>query len=230
MMDLFLLLLGILAIVIAGLNLRSLGNSLIFSVSVMGKHANIRRMGLNSLIYWLGTVLVVSPAMVLCWQSSAALLSLGGFGYRLAAYGVSTLMVAWGLFNLYVYKVGPRRDSEGRLRNKIVNLSRSTGTLSQDLIFGIMSGISILISELGIFIGGIWLVQTAGGFGFFELSLVIVAASSSIWVIYMALLYGFNLGMIERFRKSHGPKVSFLVGFLGIFGSWLILAKSMGLI
>lgn len=230
MIDLFLLFFGISAIVLAGLNLRSLGNSLIFSVSVLGKHADIRRMGLNSLIFWLGTTLVVAPALVVCWEISSKLVSLGGLEFRLAAYSVSTLLIIWGLFNLYVYKVGPRRDSEGRLRRKIINLSRSTGTITQDFIFGVFNGFSVIASEFGIFVGGIWLIQIAGGFGFAELGVVILAATSAIWVIYLSLLYGANLSVAERFRKSHGAKVSFVIGFLGVFGSWLVLAKSMGLI
>lgn len=230
MVNTFLLAFGVLAIVLAGLNLRSLGNSLIFSVSVMGKHADMRRMGLNSLIFWLGTTLIVGPALVLCWEVSSALLGLGGVGYRLAAYSVSTLLIVWGLFNLYVYKVGPRRDSEGRLRRKIINLSRSTGTVTRDFIFGIFNGFSVIASEFGIFVGGIWLIQTAGGFGFAELGVVILAATSAIWAIYLSLIYGANLSVAERFRKAHGAKVSFVIGFLGVFGSWLVLAKSMGLI
>ncbi|HRV76190.1 MAG: hypothetical protein H6799_00995 [Candidatus Nomurabacteria bacterium] len=230
MTDLFLLVLGVLAVVLAGVNLRSLGNSLIFSVSVLGKHADMRRMGINSLVFWLGTTLIVGPALVLCWQVSSALVSLGGLSYRLSAYSVSTLLIVWGLFNLYVYKVGPRRDSEGRLRSKIINLSRNTGTITQDFIFGMFNGFSVIASELGIFIGGIWLIQTAGGFGFAELGVVILAATSAIWAIYMSLLYGANLSVAERFRKAHGAKVSFVIGFLGVFGSWLVLAKSMGLI
>ncbi len=230
MMDLFLLVLGVLAVVLAGLNLRSLGNSLIFSVSVMGKHADMRRMALNCLVFWFGTTLVVGPALILCWQLLAALGDLGGVGFRLSAYSVSTLLIIWGLFNLYVYKVGPRRDSEGRLRRKIINLSRSTGTVSKDSLFGIFNGFSVLASEFGIFVGGIWLIQTAGGFGLVELGVTILAATSAIWAIYLSLLYGANLSVAERFRKAHGAKVSFIVGFLGVFGSWLVLAKSMGLI
>lgn len=230
MTDTFLLYFGITAIVLAGLNLRSLGNSLIFSVSVMGKHADMRRMGLNALVFWLGTTFVVGPALILCWQASSLLLGLGGVELRLAAYSISTLLLVWGLFNLYVYKVGPRRDSEGRLRRKIINLSRSTGTITRDFVFGIFNGFSVLASEFGIFVGGIWLVQIAGGFGFAELAVVILAATSAIWAIYLSLIYGANLSVAERFRKSHGAKVSYVVGFLGVFGSWLVLAKSMGLI
>lgn len=230
MTDSFLLYFGVLAILIAGVNLRSLGNSLMFSVSVMGKHADMRKMAVNALVFWLGTLLVVGPAMIACWQVSSLLLGLGGVGLRLAAYGVSTLLIIWGLFNLYVYKVGPRRDSEGRLRNKIINLSRSTGTITQDFVFGVFNGVSIIASEFGIFVGGIWLIQISGGFGFAELGIVILAATSAIWVIYLSLIYGANLSVAERFRKAHGAKVSFVVGILGVFGSWLVLAKSMGLI
>ena len=230
MTDLFLLIFGVLAVVLAGLNLRSLGNSLIFSVSVMGRHADMRRMALNSLAFWLGTTVIVGPAIVLAWQTSAALVSLGGIEYRLAAYSISTLLIIWGLFNLYVYKVGPRRDSEGRLRRKIINLSRATNTIPQDFVFGVFNGFSVVASEFGIFVGGIWLIQTAGGFGFAELGVTVLAATSAIWAIYMSLLYGANLSVAERFRKNHGAKVSFVVGFLGVFGSWLVLAKSMGLI
>lgn len=230
MTDAFLLYFGIAAIVLAGLNLRSLGNSLIFSVSVMGKHADMRRMGLNSLVFWLGTTLIVGPALILCWGISSLLLGLGGLELRLAAYGISTLLLVWGLFNLYVYKVGPRRDSEGRLRRKIINLSRSTGTVTRDFMFGVFNGFSVLASEFGIFVGGIWLIQIAGSFGFAELGVIILAATSAIWAIYLSLVYGANLSVAERFRKAHGAKVSFVIGFLGVFGSWLVLAKSMGLI
>lgn len=221
---------GIAAIVAAGLNLRSLGNSLMFSVSVMGKHADMRKMAVNSLIFWLGTLLVVGPTLLIGWEVSSYLLGLGGVGLRLAAYGVSTLLMVWGLFNLYVYKVGPRRDSEGRLRRKIINLSRSTGTIFQDFVFGVFNGVSVMVSEFGIFIGGIWLIQISGGFGFAELGVVVLAATSAIWAIYLSLIYGANLSVAERFRKAHGAKISFVVGILGVFGSWLVLAKSMGLI
>jgi hypothetical protein len=230
MLSFILSVIGVLSVVLAGLNLRSLGNGVIFSVSVMGRHADMRKMGVNALIYWIGTSLVVAPAIFLCWSASSALLELSGVSLRLAAYGVSTLFMVWGLFNLYVYKVGPRRDSEGRLRRRIVNLSRSAGRIRTDFLFGIFSGVSIVLSELGIFIGGIWLIQVSGGFGFAELSIVILAATSAIWAIFASLLYGANLSVVERFRKKHGPKVSFVCGVFGVFGSWLILAKSMGLI
>lgn len=230
MAGVFLLYLGIFSIILAGLNLRSLGNSLIFSVSVLGKHADMRRMGLNAFVFWLGTVAVVGPAIAICWQLSSWLLDFGGLELRLAAYSVSTMLMIWGLFNFYVYKVGPRRDSEGRLRRKIINLSRSTGTITRDLVFGVFNGLSVITAEFGIFVGGIWLIQIAGGFGFAELGVVILAATSAIWAIYLSLLYGANLSVAERFRKAHGAKVSFVIGFLGVFGSWLVLAKSMGLI
>jgi hypothetical protein len=229
MTDLGLIIIGVLGVILAGLNLRALGNGVIFSVSVMGRHADIRRLGLNSLIYWLGTCLVVVPVILLCWQLSYELLSLGGLELRLASYFVSTIFLIWGLFNLYVYKVGPRRDSEGRLRKKIVSLSRSSGTLVNDLIFGFLNGLSVITSELGIFLGSIWLIQSVGGFGYLELILVIIAANSAIWAIFLSVLYGHNLSVVERFRKAHGAKVSFACGVLGVMGSWLILARSIAL-
>lgn len=230
MIESFLLYFGVVIVLAASVNLRSLGNSLMFSVSVMGRHADMRKMAINCLVFWLGTLLVVAPAIGVCWQTSSWLLGLGGVGLRLAAYGVSTLLIVWGLFNLYVYKVGPRRDSEGRLRGKIINLSRSTGTIKKDFVFGIYNGLSVIAAEFGIFVGGIWLIQISGGFGFAELGIVTLAATSAIWAIYLSLIYGANLSVAERFRKAHGAKVSFVVGLLGVLGSWLVLAKSMGLI
>ena len=119
-----LLILGVLLVFLAGLNLRSMGNALIFSVSVMGRHADMRRMLLNSIVFWLGTSLVVGPVLYVGWELSSAFAGLNGFELRLASYVFSTILLAWGLFNLYVYKVGPRRDSEGKLRRKIVKFSR----------------------------------------------------------------------------------------------------------
>ena len=166
MRDLIFLIGGALCMVLAGLNLRSLGNSLVFSVSVLGKHANMRRLGINALVYWLGTIAVVGPVVILAWQLVGYLWTLQGGDIRLSAYGISSLFMAWGLFNLYVYKVGPRTDSEGRLRSKMVALSRSAGKSRKDFMFGVFNGISVLLSEAGIIIGGIWLVQAGGGFGF----------------------------------------------------------------
>ena len=146
---------GILAIVLAGLNLRSLGNVLIFSVSVMGHHADMRKLLLNNIIFWIGTSLIVAPVLYFGWELSATLAAFNGVQLRLASYLFSSLFLAWGLFNLYVYKVGPRRDSEGRLRRKIVNLSRSAGRIEQDFVCGVFNGFSVLFSELGLFLGGI---------------------------------------------------------------------------
>jgi hypothetical protein len=230
MTDMVLILIGVIGVILAGLNLRALGNAVIFSVSVMGRHADMRQLGINSLLYWLGTCLVVFPAIIACWQLSYLLLSLGGLELRLASYFVSTVFLIWGLFNLYVYKVGPRRDSEGRLRKKIVTLSRSSGKIVNDLIFGAFNGISVVFSELGIFLGSVWLIQSTGGFGYLELGFVLLAATSAIWIIFLSSLYGFNLSAVERFRKTHGAKVSFACGVLGVLGSWLILAKSIALI
>lgn len=229
-MNILFLLVGSLSIILAGLNLRSLGNSIIFSVSVMGHHADMRKLLINIILFWLGTILVVAPVLYVGWQISSALVSLSGNELRLASYIFSSIFIAWGLFNLYVYKVGPRRDSEGRLRQKMVNLSRSVGGVKEDLTFGVFNGISVIASELGMFLGGIWLIQKGGGLGFMEVGLVTIAATSAIWLIFLCLLYGLNLSNVERFRKKHGPKVSFLCGLIGIFGSWLILANSMGLL
>ncbi len=229
-MNILFLIVGSISIILAGLNLRSLGNSLIFSVSVMGRHADMRKLLINVILFWLGTIVVVAPILYLGWQTSSYLVDLSGSELKMASYVFSSLFMAWGLFNLYVYKVGPRRDAEGRLRQKMVNLSRSVGDAKEDLTFGAFNGLSVIASELGLFLGGIWLIQKGGGFGFMELSLVTLAATSAIWLIFLCLLYGLNLSNVERFRKKHGPKISFLCGLIGIFGSWLILANSMGLL
>jgi len=229
-MNALFLLTGLIAIILAGLNLRSLGNGLIFSVSVMGQHADMRKLLINIILFWVGTIAVVAPVLVIGWQISSALVGLSGVELKLASYVFSSLLMAWGLFNLYVYKVGPRRDAEGRLRQKMVNLSRSLGGVKEDLRFGVFNGLSVIASELGLLLGGIWLIQKGGGFGFMELSIVALAATSAIWLIFLCLMYGLNLSNVERFRKKHGPKVSFFCGLLGIFGSWLVLANSMGLL
>ncbi len=226
----FLLSLGVLMVFLAGLNLRSMGNALIFSVSVMGHHADMRRLLLNNVIFWLGTSVVVAPILYVGWEASSALVGWNGLELRLASYVYSSVLLIWGLFNLYVYKVGPRRDSEGRLRMRIVKLSRLVGKAENDFLFGVFNGLSILVAELGLFLGGIWLMQKGGGFGFFELGVVWLSATVLIWVVFLFLLYGYKLSDLEKFRKKHGAKVSFLCGVLGVFGSWVILANSMGLI
>jgi hypothetical protein len=226
----FLLSLGFLLVFLAGLNLRSMGNALIFSVSVMGRHADLRRLLLNSVVFWLGTSVVVAPVLYVGWEVCSFLMGLNGFELRLAAYVTSSVLLVWGLFNLYVYKVGPRRDSEGRLRVRIVKLSRSVGKFEEDFVFGVFNGLSVLASELGLFLGGIWLMQKGGGFGFLELGVVLLSATILIWVGFLFLSYGYKLSDLEKFRKRHGSKVSFLCGVLGVLGSWVILANSMGLI
>src|SRR5687768_9504482 len=99
---------GILVIILAGINLRALGNGSMFAVSVMGHHANMRRFGLNALIYWMGTALVVVPAMFFFWELAGALLQTSGLELRLGAYAVSTICMASAIFNFYVFRVGPR--------------------------------------------------------------------------------------------------------------------------
>lgn len=229
-MNSFFIIFGSLAVILAGLNLRSLGNSVIFSVSVMGHHSDLRKFLVNIIIFWLGTVVVVLPVLYIGWELSARLIGLNGTELRLASYVFSTLFMVWGLFNLYVYKVGPRRDSEGRLRTKIITLSRSAGHFQKDFVFGLLNGVSVVASEIGLFLGGIWLIQKAGGFGFVELSLVTFAATSAVWWIFLVLLYGLKLSDVEKFRRTHGNKISYVCGLLGVFGSWLILANSMGLL
>lgn len=230
MIELVLSVLGVVCVLLAGINLRAIGNNLIFAVSVMGKHGDMRRLGLNSLIYWLGTLSILGPAIFAMWEFSSYLLSLSGYELRFAAYLVSTVFLIWAIFNFYVYKVGPRRDSEGRLRSRIVSLSRSSGKLGNDVIFGILNGVSILASEFGILLGGIWLIQSAGGFGYAELAVVVAGSTLAIWAIFGALLYGLNLSAIERFRKAHGSKVSFICGVCGVLGSWLIIATTLGVL
>lgn len=229
-MDGFLLGLGVCLVFLAGLNLRSMGNALIFSVSVMGKHADLRKLLLNSVIFWAGTMVVVAPVLYVGWEISFVLTGLSDSLVKAISYIVSSVLILWGLFNLYVYKVGPRRDSEGSLRRRIVSLSRSAGSVEKDFVFGVFNGLSILASELGLFLGGMWLMQRGGGFGFFELGIVLLSATILIWVVFLLLMYGYNLSDLEKFRKKHGSKVSFLCGLIGIFGSWVILANSMGLI
>ncbi len=229
-MNSFFLIAGSITVILAGLNLRSLGNSVIFSVGVMGHHSDLRKLLANTIVFWVGTTLVVFPVLWIGWEISSAFLGMSGLSLRLASYLFSTLFMVWGLFNLYVYKVGPRRDSEGRLRTKIITLSRSAGHLQKDFVFGFMNGVSVVISEIGLFLGGIWLIQKGGGFGFLELSLVTFAATSAVWWIFIVLMYGLKLSDVERFRRAHGTKISYICGLLGVFGSWLILANSMGLL
>ncbi|MDQ5914031.1 MAG: hypothetical protein QG623_650 [Patescibacteria group bacterium] len=228
-MNILFLAIGSISIVLAGLNLRSLGNSVIFSVSVMGHHSDLRKLLANIVVFWLGTIFIVAPVLYSGWEASSYLVNLSGTELKLAAYVFSSFSMVWGLFNLYVYKVGPRRDSEGRLRTKIIVLSRSAGHFQKDFVFGLLNGLSVIFSEIGLFLGGIWLIQKGGGFGYMELVLVLLAATSVVWWIFLSLIYGLNLSDVERFRKSHGSKVSFICGLLGVSGSWLILANSIGI-
>ena len=219
------------ALSLASLNLRTFGGSVIFSVAVLGKHSKIKKLGADGLFYWLGTVLVMAPFMLILSLGFGLMNEFMSDGwFRMMQYVVSSLALTWAIFNFYVFKVGPRRDSEGALRQRMINMTRLAGTLKGNVGSGVLNGVSLIVSEGGLIAAVIWLLVVTSLAQWWLVLALALWVSSAIWWVFGSLVYGSRLHLVERFRKSYGPKISFLCGVGALFISWLILVRVLGLL
>ena len=54
-----------LSFALGGLSSRTLSDGVVFSVGVLGRHGNIRKMSLSSLAYLIGVIIVIAPVVAL---------------------------------------------------------------------------------------------------------------------------------------------------------------------
>ena len=78
-----------LSFALGGLSSRTLSDGVVFSVGVLGRHGNIRKMSLNSLAYLIGVIIVIAPVVALIGIGVRSLIDLQGRSYVVAALIVS---------------------------------------------------------------------------------------------------------------------------------------------
>jgi len=223
-----------LSFALGGLSSRTLSDGVVFSVGVLGRHGNIRKMSLNSLAYLIGVIIVIAPVVALIGIGVRSLIDLQGRSYVVAALIVSGLTMASSVINILVQRNGfsfiGESINKNRLKRKRVSLSRSVGTFRSDLLFGLLSGGRIIWGELGVLIGGIWLLESISGFGITELVTACLLLSSFMVMVFMMLLYGMNVASLERLRKRFALRLSLAGASAGIIIAWSVVAFMMGII
>lgn len=199
-------------------------NLLIYSVGAMGKHADIRKMGINSLIYWAGSLLAAILVMVPLWLlvSSLRVNNSSSWVWFVLASSAGLGLHAIVALAQYIYKTHVKfaqtSTKKNYLQKKLSSYSKSKSVLKRDFVFGFVnSGLSYLFN-LPVLIGAIVTVNLTSLSGTEHLSVLVLLLSSPVLILYFLMYFGVNLGGVERFRKKNSNNARLISGTL----SWTV--------